>query len=440
MCLLKSLQDAYKYWQLACCPVKLTLVCWIFRCLARNHERTLETMPWPTLMFRWLTAGVITALSPVGVLSQTVTIPEDVSPDFCGINFNYENVAFGNDRTGWSYYIRLFNLFPNDYVQQFGWGQWSSPGIDTRLGSTCSRNPHLLACDSGSDEPYQDCIWPSGDERLLQCQLDICATQPGGEIPTYPIYGTFEGGAGHWPYIDGSNVRFTVPGGVSGYYNKFASTFLPLLNNPCTNLGGAIQVSNNILVPSDGFSFQADNDDGTIDGMMGYMLQRTPIGKMHENDNRNYWTLLLDTKDFSGPVVYSSSYFWEHPNSWHPNVQTWSDPNVKISYTTIGVEGETGIVMVKKGGFYYYRMQDTEIMLDDNSNFVTMNAAFAEYFGDWAIDIMEPILDGSSSAAPSQILARAQANRRKPDCFARGTDDLATGTVCTDTLRREVFC
>lgn len=49
-----------------------------------------------------------------------------------------------------------------------------------------------------------------------------------------------------------------------------------------------------------------------------YMVQRTPIGKMHPNDNRNYWTVVLDSANFAGPVVYSSAYHWEHPNSWQP--------------------------------------------------------------------------------------------------------------------------
>ena len=74
-------------------------------------------------------------------------------------------------------------------------------------------------------------------------------------------------------------------------------------------------ISNKILWSVDNFSFEKD-DDGMTDGMLGYMLQRTPIGKMHQADNRNFWTLVLDTENFAGPVTYTSPYFWEHPNSW----------------------------------------------------------------------------------------------------------------------------
>lgn len=36
----------------------------------------------------------------------------------------------------------------------------------------------------------------------------------------------------------------------------------------CTNLGGAVQVSNNLVVPADFFSFEEDNE-GYTDGMLG---------------------------------------------------------------------------------------------------------------------------------------------------------------------------
>lgn len=109
----------------------------------------------------------------------------------------------------------------------------------------------------------------------------------------------------------------SVPAAVSGYYSKFGTAFLNDLHQPCTNLGGAIQVSNNILLPADGYSFEP-NSNGDVDGMLGYMLQRTPIGKMHADDDRNYWTIVVDTENFQGPLVYSSAYHWEHPNSWRP--------------------------------------------------------------------------------------------------------------------------
>jgi hypothetical protein len=82
-------------------------------------------------------------------------------------------------------------------------------------------------------------------------------------------------------------------------------------------LGGAIQVSNNILLAPDGYSFEPNSNED-VDGMLGYMLQRTPIGKMHADDDRNYWTIIVDAENFQGPLVYSSAYYWEHPNSWRP--------------------------------------------------------------------------------------------------------------------------
>ena len=39
-------------------------------------------------------------------------------------------------------------------------------------------------------------------------------------------------------------------------------------------------------------------------GLVGIGYVRTPFGKTHAGDDRNYWTLLLDSATFAGPVAY----------------------------------------------------------------------------------------------------------------------------------------
>ena len=45
---------------------------------------------------------------------------------------------------------------------------------------------------------------------------------------------------------------------------------------------------------------------GGVDGFMGYMLTRTPLGKRSASDDANFWTIVLDAKNFAGPAMLIS--------------------------------------------------------------------------------------------------------------------------------------
>lgn len=128
-----------------------------------------------------------------------------------GIDFWNEHVAFHQDgyhSTGFSYYLRAFNMFPRWYTHQFGWGQWAKAGFAVRDRS-CARSPRRMTCHDVA-EPFgpgahpviqdetngftTDCTWPEGDERLHNCQYQECRNED------QHIYGTFEGGMGYWRY------------------------------------------------------------------------------------------------------------------------------------------------------------------------------------------------------------------------------------------------
>lgn len=135
-----------------------------------------------------------------------------------GIDFLREavNWDFGFDGTGHgdglSYYIRAFDLYPGIYGNELGWGQWIGPGGEQPQGGPCALSPRLLACANLEDdyfayafeefgnwanyeEEFKDCTWPEDDDRLLNCKMDNC------QYDSQPIYGTFEGGMGYWPYM-----------------------------------------------------------------------------------------------------------------------------------------------------------------------------------------------------------------------------------------------
>ena len=83
-----------------------------------------------------------------------------------------------------------------------------------------------------------------------------------------------------------------------------------------------------------------------IDGFLGYQLTKSPIGKRSNNDEANYWTIVIDAKNFAGPVMYMSAWFWDSRINWHPESVSWSDPRALIGYIAQGFEGRIGAIKV----------------------------------------------------------------------------------------------
>ena len=68
------------------------------------------------------------------------------------------------------------------------------------------------------------------------------------------------------------------------------------------NTMGVVQLSNRLLLAPDGLTFAGDG------GMLGTAYIKTGFGKKTASDNRNAWTLVMDTQTFSGPVMYVKCY------------------------------------------------------------------------------------------------------------------------------------
>merc|ERR1719498_186999 len=108
----------------------------------------------------------------------------------------------------------------------------------------------------------------------------------------------------------------------------------------CTAMGGGVRVANNIVIPNaDSISFMGDDN---INGFLGYMLTRTPLGKRHKDDDANYWTIVIEAANFAGPVMYMSSWFWDSRTAWHPKSKSWAHPEATLGYIAEGFEGRIG--------------------------------------------------------------------------------------------------
>merc|ERR1712070_1203650 len=130
---------------------------------------------------------------------------------------------------------------------------------------------------------------------------------------------SIEGGPGYW----GGQLPTVVPkwrvGDSVGCYSAYTGsplfTFGDWGGHDCDKMGFA-QVSNQILMMPDGYTFDKL-------GMLGVSYAHTTLGRINETDGRNFWTVLLDSDNFEGPVAYFLPEFWQHRQSDYPESQSF---------------------------------------------------------------------------------------------------------------------
>jgi hypothetical protein len=126
------------------------------------------------------------------------------------------------------------------------------------------------------------------------------------------IFQTIEGSGGFW-----ASARF--PSKITKYrMNGTPNCYLREISSPGWGFGrtnplrademGIVQLSNRILVPPDGTTFEP-----TVDGeMLGLAWMALPILDAHNDTGDKSWTIFLSASNFKGPVAF-----------WLPT--TWSD-------------------------------------------------------------------------------------------------------------------
>jgi len=326
---------------------------------------------------------------------------------------------------GWSYYVRAFDLIRDTPVREIGWGQWSKPGAPTDDLEVCGLHPHGFTCEETSDEEWTGSLKGCGStnyEELEECKVWCC-----GDDDLCGVRGSIEGGMGYWMYsVENPHVKWMLPGSTNANYEIFGGTFLNDRPQACTTLGGAVRVSNSILIPNSFVHFDQVSNGMGIDGFLGYMLTRTPIGKRSAEDNANYWTIIIDALNFSGPVMYMSAWFWDSRINWHPKSVSWSDHRALIAYIAQGFEGSIGtVVLTDPDGGKWIKTNQIAFPKDNGSDTTTLFTGHSQFNTDWAAVAMEPMLSGTgsiNSQKPSHILQSYINNRVKPDCNTPGED------------------
>ena len=101
---------------------------------------------------------------------------------------------------------------------------------------------------------------------------------------------------------------------------------------------GIAQLSNRMLMAPDGLTFQRGKQ-----GMVGVAYVRTPCGKTAADDKRNFWTVVVDTQNFAGPLAYFVPEFW---------AERWDSPHPSPGSKAIGDLGKPGHGLSMGGGAF----------------------------------------------------------------------------------------
>mmetsp|Transcript_12794 Transcript_12794/g.15661 ORF Transcript_12794/g.15661 Transcript_12794/m.15661 type:complete len:572 (+) Transcript_12794:169-1884(+) len=315
---------------------------------------------------------------------------------------------------GWSYYIRATNLHREQARAEVGWGQWSKPNYPNNFNDVCGLNPMGFTCENGvENNELANC---GGDYQTREdCTFWVC-----GEDDKGGIRGSIEGGMGYWPgyTIEKSQVTWQIPGATSANYEIFGGTMLGDRAQPCINLGAAVRVSNQLLVPNDFISFEGGPN---VDGFLGYMLQATPIGKRADTDTANYYTIIADAANFKGPVLYISTWFWDSRINWHPQSKNFAHPDASLGYVARGFEGRVGSMVSNSkdsnGKKYAYSTQ-WGMPLDKDNIHSTLYTGHAQYSDGWIDSLLNDVMDGVTdvSTNPPDISGAASGARTVVSC------------------------
>jgi len=346
--------------------------------------------------------------------------------------FTPASITDGSRLYGWSYYIRAFDLNRDTPVEELGYGQWTSGDITGggQAQEVCGMHPHKLVCNENapSDEDmktkYKNC--GSMDRNTMEkCEADCCGDKNKCGIGAGS---NIEGGMGYWMYtLEHPHVKWMGLAGVTQKYALIGRTYLDTARQMCTSLGGAVRVSNNLVVGNDPMQFYSG--EAGVDGFLGYMITRTPIGKRSDEDDANYWTIIVDAENFSGPVYYVSTWFWDALSSWSPKSKTMGDPEALITYASTGFEGNIGTMKLTasdgkewvKTGRVAVPQDEINGVLSDTSTFYT---GFSSFNSDWAADAMEPMLSGTGPSNSKKITfieeSAREARRKDMRCNYNG--------------------
>ena len=184
--------------------------------------------------------------------------------------------------------------------------------------------------------------WPLLDHPIAGFQVGLCSTWilPDNRTITEPlvpkgtvardsmpergpsfwtVFQTIEGGLGFWvsSKYPTSTAKFRMNGTTDGYNHELSSPGWEFSGRPLDGeYMGIVQLSNRVLVPPDGVTFDKD----TCGQMFGYAWMALPLIRAHKYPvatGDQCWTSFFNATNFRGPVAFYLPSAWSKMSQNH---------------------------------------------------------------------------------------------------------------------------
>ncbi len=252
------------------------------------------------------------------------------------------------------------------------------------------------------------------------------ATVNGGPYGFY-IMQTLEGSLGWWLYQKWKTVmpKYMINATGNCYSTQQAGPGRSFFSDDVPQADtGTIQISNQILIPPDGMTFEQD----FTGPQLGITWASLPLPRFdHAYDNAagaNSWTLFMNAKNFKGPLVFVAPQFWADGAASNP-AQKGLGLDVKDGISDGLVAEWADIPFYKfkdKSGVLYTKIPGLQFPVDGNGNFA-ISRDYSTYSTGAVYEAFAASLGSGSSLSqvvPSQSVYQATMSASSQGVFQEG--------------------
>ena len=333
-----------------------------------------SALPAPTTTTTSSTSSVPVLVGPAPLSPseqvEEVLLPSNVEGSATGLGGQIRATAFGPQGDfGWglSYYTALWDSFPSVPPN----------GALTASGT-------WLIPDNWR---YSETLCPEG--TFARDSL----TDRG---PSYrEVFQTIEGGVGHWNQtrFPSPQPKFRLIGNVDCYTTDSSNPGWAWSKGD-ELVPGLVQLSNRIIVPPDGITFEPQ-----AGALIGAAWLALPLSEPYERNGLlvgdKSWTLFLESANFRGPVAYWTPESWSRVTANHPPSQLRGLDHrpIDTEYRIFAAHLDAPSVSTNENDDNWFRIPQIEFPVDGQGR--TIFHQDVTFYGQGAVyDQVKGALDG----------------------------------------------
>ena len=214
--------------------------------------------------------------------------------------------------------------------------------------------------------------------------------------PSYrEVFQTIEGGVGHWnrTRFPSPQPKFRLIGNVDCYTTDTSNPGWAWSNGD-ELVPGLVQLSNRIIVPPDGITFEPQ-----AGALIGAAWLALPLSEPYERDGLlvgdKSWTLFLESANFRGPVAYWTPESWSRVTENHPPSQLRGLDHrpIDTEYRIFAAHLDVPSVSTNENDDNWFRIPQIEFPVDGQGR--TIFHQDVTFYGQGAVyDQVKRALDG----------------------------------------------